>query len=124
MYITKGNQVDNYYALATAAKKSLAIRTMPTPANADIYTPDQLQARALLIRLFDLIGKATQISANIVSTLLLGLPMNYTPESFTNVYISKLVSKIEASLPCLNSERVADEAVETDAQQDLSSVGI
>jgi hypothetical protein len=81
MYITKSDdQVDNYYALMTAAKQSLIEK--PLVSTVTTLTPPQSDARALLLRVYQKINQATQIPANIVTTLLLNLPMSYKSHEY------------------------------------------
>jgi hypothetical protein len=76
MYITKSDdQVDNYYVLMAAAKQSLLDN--PMKSSVTDLSPNQLSLRAFLLRMFNQVYKATQRPSNIVSTLLLDLPMCY-----------------------------------------------
>jgi hypothetical protein len=76
MYITKSDdQVDNYYVLMAAAKQSLLDN--PTTSTVTDLCPNQLSFRAFLLRMFNQVYKATQRPSNIVSSLLLDLPMCY-----------------------------------------------
>ena len=76
MYITKSiEHVDNYYSLMHAAKQSLS--TTPLQSSVSDLTPEQMSARALLLRIYQKINGSIQIPANIVATLLLDLPMSY-----------------------------------------------
>jgi hypothetical protein len=80
MYITKSDdQVDNFYALMAAAKQSLVDIPMSSCSTANL-TEAQFAARALLLRLYQKIHTCSQLPANIVSTLLLDLPMSYKTE--------------------------------------------
>ncbi len=75
-YITKDAEgIDNYYAIMHAAKKSVIENPITTIIQG--FTDPQLQVRALLIRVHSLLNSATQICSNIVSTMLLDLPMSY-----------------------------------------------
>jgi hypothetical protein len=81
IYITKNDDmVDNYYALMAAAKKSLT--DYPMQSQISGLSEDQMAARALLLRIYHKINSCTQIPSNIVSTLLLNLPMSYKADEY------------------------------------------
>lgn len=76
MYITKSDdQVHNYFALIGATKQALLDK--PMVSSITDLRPEQMELRAFLLRMFNQIYKATQRPSNIVSTLLLDLPMSY-----------------------------------------------
>jgi hypothetical protein len=75
-YVTKSMEVvDNFYVLSKAAYEDLLKKPMHTMATG--YTEDQHRVRSLLVRMNSLMRKSVQISANMVCTYLLGLPMMY-----------------------------------------------
>ncbi len=81
MYITKSDdQVDNFYALITASKQSLA--GAPMQSTVTDLTPDQMSVRSLLLRVYHKAYCSTQIGGNIVATLLLDLPMSYKSDKY------------------------------------------
>jgi hypothetical protein len=91
MYITKANQVDNWYAIAETAKKAIA-RTPAKPN--DEYTEDQLQVRRFLLGIYRQAAKSCQISANIVATALLKLPLSYRSGEYCPLLLHTQVKEI------------------------------
>ena len=91
MYITKANQIDNWFALAEATKRN-CVRTAPAP-NPE-FTDQQLKVRQFLLGIFRQAAKSTQISANIVATALLKLPLSYRSGEFSSLFIHDLVTEM------------------------------
>ena len=90
MYITKSDdQIDNYYVLMKAAKQSLIDQPMNSKVT-DLSEP-QMKARSLLLRTYRKIQSGVQISANIVATLLLDLPMAYKSDLYVSINFFSLM---------------------------------